>query len=180
MSNRKIKIHKDPYGTGINLFSKDEITISTGINTLIGCNGSGKTTLLKSIEEYLKKEKIKYFKYSNYKDGGSNASSFYSFEGDTLMTDTMTAEVAISRMNEPTEWMEGTIFSCQINFYNNEDKEQEDETSFDIDCTHPNWRDELLALWNDFRKENNLPENCVTDAWATVVDEDYFLENCYD
>jgi len=85
MSNRKIKIYKDPYGTGVNLFSKDEITISTGINTLIGCNGSGKTTLLKSIEEYLKKEKIKYFKYSNYKDGGSNASSFYSFEGNTQM-----------------------------------------------------------------------------------------------
>ena len=88
---------------------------------------------------------------------------------------TMTAKEAISRMNEPTECMGGTIFSCQINFYNNENKEQEDETSFDIDCTQSNWRDELLACWKEFRKENNLPENCVTDAWATVVDSDYYL-----
>ena len=80
----------------------------------------------------------------------------------------MNIKDAIRRMNEPTEWMEGTIFSCQINFYNNEDKEREDETSFDIDCTQPNWRDELLALWNNFRKENYLLEDCVTDAWSTL------------
>ena len=88
--------------------------------------------------------------------------------------DTTTAEVAIRRMNEPTEWMEGTIFSCQINFLNHEDTEHEDETSFDIDCSKPGWRDELLSLWEDFRKENNLPKDCVTDAWSTVVDDDYY------
>lgn len=92
------------------------------------------------------------------------------------MTETMTAEVAISRMNEPTEWMEGSIFSCQINFYNQYDNEYEDETSFDIDCTQPNWRDELLACWEEFRKENDLPEDCVTDAWATVIDAEYATE----
>ncbi len=85
---------------------------------------------------------------------------------------TMTAKEAIHRMSEPTEWMVGTIFACQINFYNNENKE--DETSFDIDCTQSNWRNELLECWEEFRKENNLPENCVTDAWATVVDADYW------
>lgn len=85
----------------------------------------------------------------------------------------MTAKEAISRMNEPTECMEGAIFSCQINFYNNENKEHEDETSFDIDCTQSNWRDELLACWEEFRKENNLPENCVTDAWATIDEDEY-------
>ena len=90
----------------------------------------------------------------------------------------MTAEEAIGRMNEPTEWMEGTVFACQINFYNPEDTdcEHEDETSFDVDCSKPGWRDELLALWNEFRKENNLPERCVSDAWSTLVDDDYYEE----
>lgn len=84
----------------------------------------------------------------------------------------MKIETAVARMNEPTEWMVGKWFSCQVNF-NNPDLEFEDETSFDIDCTNSNWRNELIELWDEFRKENNLPEDCVTDTWSTFVDDGF-------
>jgi len=74
----------------------------------------------------------------------------------------ITAEAAISQMGNPTKWMKGNIFSCQIIYY------QPTEVSFDVDCTQPNWRDELLALWEKYRKDNFLPEECVAEAWATV------------
>lgn len=83
--------------------------------------------------------------------------------------DTMTAVDAIQRMGDPTEWFSMPVLSCQIDFLNCENGNQEDETSFDIDCSQPNWRDELLSCWEEFRKENKLPDNCVTGAWATVV-----------
>ena len=81
----------------------------------------------------------------------------------------MTAEMVIRRMNNPTEWVHSTIFTCQICFKNTENRD--DETSFDIDCTQKYWRDELLSCWEEFRKENNLPEDCVTDAWFTVIND---------
>ena len=83
---------------------------------------------------------------------------------------TYTAKERINMMNEPKEYMIGDIFACQINFINPENN-KEDETSFDIDCSKSNWKDTLLSLWEDFRKENNLPENCVTDAWSTLSDK---------
>ena len=90
------------------------------------------------------------------------------------MANIMTAKMAIGKMGEPTEYMEGSVFACQINFFNNENGGREDETSFDIDCTQPNWRDELLICWEEFCVENNLPEDCVIDAWATTIDDDYY------
>lgn len=80
----------------------------------------------------------------------------------------MNAKTAISRMNEPKEWMENDWFSCQINFIDPKTNE-EDEASFDVNCSSSAWRDKLLILWDNFRKENNLPENCVADAWSTVA-----------
>lgn len=81
----------------------------------------------------------------------------------------MTAEMAIRRMNEPTEWIHGTILTCQINFINNENREDETSFEFKINDTQKYWRDELLSCWEEFRKENNLKENCVIDAWSSVI-----------
>jgi len=82
---------------------------------------------------------------------------------------TDTAKKIILKMNNPMQWMDGTVFSYQINFYNNDG--YEDETSFDVDCRQFDWRDELLELWDEFRKENNLPEECFIDVWVTTIDE---------
>lgn len=98
------------------------------------------------------------------------ATVFFDRDPELPPDDMTTAEVAISHMVDPTEFMDGNIFSCQIVFWDAEEK-QEDETSFDIDCSKEGWRDELLELWNDFREENGLPEDCVTDAWATVAED---------
>lgn len=88
----------------------------------------------------------------------------------------MNAREAIRRMENPKRSLKGDTFSIQINFYNEEAIDDIDETSFDIDCSKETWRDELLGLWEDFRKENGLPENCVTEAWAAPADEDTPVE----
>ena len=87
---------------------------------------------------------------------------------------TTTAREMISHMDIPTEWMEGTVFDCRINFYDPTSPEREDETSFDIDCSQPNWREDLLSLWEDFCKENALPTDCISDVWATTIDDAYW------
>ena len=89
----------------------------------------------------------------------------------------MTAEMAMMRMDDPTKFPICTNFVCWICFKNNENRD--DETSFDVDCTQKYWRDELLSCWEDFRKENNLPEDCVTDA-SLLSYKTCYAKQCYD
>ena len=86
----------------------------------------------------------------------------------------MTGREAIERMNEPKEFMKGDIFNLVINFWNHTNPPgfEWDEVDFTVDCSKPEWRNELLALWEDFRKENNLPERIVEEAWSTLPDDD--------
>ena len=81
------------------------------------------------------------------------------------------ARTIICRMNEPTEWMKGNIFSCQIDFNNPNVVGDEDETSFDLDCSNAGWREELLQLWIHFCEENNFEIDSITDAWSTICND---------
>ncbi len=97
--SRKIKLCKDPYDCGFDLFKKRIIEIKEGITVLVGCNGIGKSTLLHYIEKTLDKKNIPYVKFDNLHDGGSRAkekslfnddfrffaTSFYSSEGENIM-----------------------------------------------------------------------------------------------
>lgn len=71
--SRKIKLRKDPYDCGVNLYKKRTIEIKPGITVLVGCNGIGKTTLLHNIKDVLRKENIPCMDFNNLSDGGHNA-----------------------------------------------------------------------------------------------------------
>lgn len=75
----------------------------------------------------------------------------------------------IKQMCEPTQDMDGVIFSAQVCFIN--DNEQEDETSFDIKCVNNDWRTELLELWICFAEENNFDVSGIYDCWACPLDD---------
>lgn len=79
---RKIKLWKDPYNCGFDLYKKKTVEISSGVTVLVGCNGIGKTTLLNNIEEFLKKDNIPVLHFNNLSDGGSNSRSEKAFMGD--------------------------------------------------------------------------------------------------
>lgn len=101
--SRKIKLCKDPYDCGFDLFKKRSIEIKEGVTVLVGCNGIGKSTLLHYIEKTLNKENISYIKFDNLHDGGSQskekslfnnelgflASSLCSSEGENIVLNMM-------------------------------------------------------------------------------------------
>ena len=76
----------------------------------------------------------------------------------------------IKQMIEPTQDMDGVIFSIQVCFIN--DDEQEDETSFDIKCVNNDWRTELLECWICFAAENNFNVSGIYDCWACPLDDE--------
>ena len=97
---KKIKIDKDYYEEGTELFKKKSATIHPGVTVLVGCNGTGKTTLLYQISNFLKKEKIPHIRYDNLTNGGNGAAGEalsnndyelfanlkFSSEGESIMT----------------------------------------------------------------------------------------------
>lgn len=68
--SRKIKLGKDPYDYGFDLYKKRSVTIKSGLTVLVGYNGSGKSTFLNCIKDTLKKEDIPYMEFNNLRDGG--------------------------------------------------------------------------------------------------------------
>ena len=91
---RKFKIYKDPYGVGLNMYSKSSITIKPGVSVLVGTNGAGKTSLLRHLKEELNRKKIPYVYFDNLTDGGGHARSKAGFYGDMnfLMTSFVSSE----------------------------------------------------------------------------------------
>lgn len=75
MSTTTVKVTKDPYGNHYSIFKNSEVELKSGVTILIGCNGYGKTTFIRELEYWLKYQKIKYIKYDNLTDGGSNSIS---------------------------------------------------------------------------------------------------------
>lgn len=89
---RTIKIHKDWFGIGCNIYKYDELTLEPGLTVLVGCNGSGKSTLIHQIKSKLEleNEDMPIYKYDNLKQGGSNAREKYAFNGQfELFSETM-------------------------------------------------------------------------------------------
>lgn len=80
--SRKMKLWKDPYDTGRDLFKKKTVTLNPGVTVLVGCNGIGKTTFLENIQENLKKENIPVIHFDNLTEGGYNSRSESVFYGD--------------------------------------------------------------------------------------------------
>ena len=90
----KINVERDPWDTKKLLFRNSELELEPGITCLVGRNGSGKSTLLMEIEEHCRVNKIPFYKYDNFHEGGSHALSEYSFLGDfsALATNFMSSE----------------------------------------------------------------------------------------
>lgn len=70
---RKIKLWKDPYDCGFNLYKKRTVEFKPGITVLVGCNGIGKSTLLRNIKDVLKKENVPCINFNNLSEGGHHA-----------------------------------------------------------------------------------------------------------
>ena len=68
-----MKLSKDPWDCGYDLFRKSDIHFNPGLTVLVGCNGSGKTTLLRLIKEKLEKSKAPMIYFNNLEDGGESA-----------------------------------------------------------------------------------------------------------
>lgn len=64
----RIKLFKDPYDSGWDIFSKQYLTLNPGVSILVGCNGYGKTTLMQTLKEYAQTHKIPLFHWDNTKD----------------------------------------------------------------------------------------------------------------
>ena len=77
-----IKIAKDYWDEGFDLFPKDELDLQPGITVLVGCNGSGKSTLLSQIRHHCMESGIPYKGYDNLSDGGSNSKQAAGYLGN--------------------------------------------------------------------------------------------------
>lgn len=87
---KTIKLYKDPYDEGVNLFAKTTITLKPGVTVLVGCNGAGKTTMLQSIKTMLRDEKIDFYQYDNLYEGGAFAKDEAAYRGNMTLVVTMT------------------------------------------------------------------------------------------
>lgn len=74
--SKKIQI-KDCF----NLWNKPQhtLSLSEGVNVLVGANGTGKTTTINQIREYCKEQKIDFVSFDNLSDGGQNQAHKLSF-----------------------------------------------------------------------------------------------------
>lgn len=79
---RRIKLDRDPYDNGFNLYKKRTVEFQTGVTVLVGCNGIGKTSLLDNIKRVLRKENVPCITFDNLQDGGANARSEMAFYGN--------------------------------------------------------------------------------------------------
>lgn len=79
----KIKIEKDWYDYGEEIYNYDSISLKEGLTVLVGCNGSGKTTLIHQIKEHCVQKKIKCLHFNNLHDGGFDAMNRKMMYGNT-------------------------------------------------------------------------------------------------
>lgn len=68
-----IKLYKDYYNVGYDLYKTDKLSLLPGLTVLVGCNGSGKSTLLHQLRDKLEEKEIPFLSYDNLKDGQNNA-----------------------------------------------------------------------------------------------------------
>ena len=63
----KLKINKDYYDEGIEMYSTEEISLNPGVTILVGCNGYGKSTLISIVKGYCKNNDIQLLQYDSEK-----------------------------------------------------------------------------------------------------------------
>ena len=63
----KLKINKDYYDEGIEMYSTEEISLNPGVTILAGCNGYGKSTLISIVKGYCKNNDIQLLQYDSEK-----------------------------------------------------------------------------------------------------------------
>lgn len=71
-----IKIPKNYYGTGSEIFETRQIEINPGITVLMGCNGAGKSTFMKIIKDKCKRDNIQHYFYDGASQGHSEAQQY--------------------------------------------------------------------------------------------------------
>lgn len=92
---RRIKLWRDPYGEGFELYQKKSVTFKPGLTVLVGCNGIGKTTLLRNIKSELSEKKIPVLKFDNLSDAHNlkfKGSSFGDLDVNYLATTMCSSE----------------------------------------------------------------------------------------
>lgn len=67
------------------------------------------------------------------------------------------------------------MYECFVVFYN--ENGNDDETTFDVDCSNIKWRDDVCEQWMEFTKENNFDVNGVFDVYMCPVDDEYYKAN---
>ena len=67
------------------------------------------------------------------------------------------------------------MYECFVVFHN--ENGNDDETTFDVDCSNIKWRDDVCELWMEFAKENNFDVNGVFDVYLCLVDDEYYTAN---
>lgn len=72
----KIKLHKDYYCLGYDIYKKDYVDLQPGLTVLVGCNGSGKSTLLRQLSEKANDLGIPVISYNNLRDGQENGMNY--------------------------------------------------------------------------------------------------------
>lgn len=63
----KLKVNKDYYDEGIEMFSTEEIAINPGVTILVGCNGYGKSTLIQMVNNFCKNNDMQLLQYDSEK-----------------------------------------------------------------------------------------------------------------
>lgn len=90
-----VKLDKDPYDLGYNLYSKKSVSFTSGrMTVLVGCNGSGKSTLLQYIKNMCDNKEYSFISYNNLSEGGQNSVSERAFfhDFDTVANLIMSSE----------------------------------------------------------------------------------------
>ena len=68
-----VKLIKDLYCNGFDLFEKESVELKTGLTILVGCNGFGKSSFIDNLTNQIKAENIPYYKYNNLREGNTKS-----------------------------------------------------------------------------------------------------------
>lgn len=176
--SRTFDIPRDPHECGMEIYSKDHITINPGLTILVGCNGSGKTTLLRLIKERLKGLDIPVFSYDNLCDGGHNARQWaLDVSGDMDLL----VKLALSSEGEQIYINFGRICAKLGTFVRrNADK---NELWILLDAVDSGLSIDYIVEIKDFLTDQVVGGNPDKDIYVLISANEYEMcctENCFD
>ena len=89
--NLTVRVTRDYYDEGTNIFASSSFTAKPGVTVLIGCNGIGKTTLLTIIKESCKKKDIPCLYFNGQRETADLVSNAEFFGDIEMMARGMTS-----------------------------------------------------------------------------------------